>query len=460
MRLLSWLTRKIRIWPGKKVEELITECKANFDADVKAVWGNYITASDKKKIYEKYSFRYNKIKSIKIPQWHYLYPEAYSFLSKFQHLNDMINCNNRAYLQNEFEKCNALLSNIDGKSLDEQQRMAVVINTHRCLVLAGAGSGKTLTISGKVKYLCEEKHVNSNDILLISFTHKSAEEMTERISGRLGIPIQATTFHKLGLDIIKDATGKAPDVIDSLFDFVKTYFENIVINDPEIIQDLVKYFAYYLQIPSDLNEYNSIGEVYEHEKGADFETIQSKYTKAQYIQENISATKPNKQTLQNEVVKSLEEVMIANFLFLHGIKYEYEKLYPYESKDRFHKPYRPDFYLPEYDIYLEHFGVNKNGRLPWLSKIEEEKYQEGMAWKRALHKKYETKLLETYSYFASEGRLLEELEQMLRKNGVHFRYPNYLEIFNAVYAKESDKYFFRVYEALLHFHNTLQIQRL
>ncbi len=67
------------------------------------------------------------------------------------------------------------------------------------MVLAGAGSGKTLTIAAKVKYLCEVKNINPNEILLVSFTKKSAQEMTERIQEKLGINAQATTFHKLVL---------------------------------------------------------------------------------------------------------------------------------------------------------------------------------------------------------------------------------------------------------------------
>ncbi|WP_188505986.1 hypothetical protein [Parapedobacter pyrenivorans] len=46
--------------------------------------------------------------------------------------------------------------------------------------------------------------------------------------------------------------------------------------------------------------------------------------------------------------------MIANFLYLNGIEYEYEKPYPHGAI-----MYRPDFYLKDYDIYLEHFGVDE-----------------------------------------------------------------------------------------------------
>ncbi|GGG88245.1 hypothetical protein GCM10007415_22810 [Parapedobacter pyrenivorans] len=65
-------------------------------------------------------------------------------------------------------------------------------------------------------------------------------------------------------------------------------------------------------------------------------------------------SKAKHDTIQGERVKSVEELMIANFLYLNGIEYEYEKPYPHGAI-----MYRPDFYLKDYDIYLEHFGVDE-----------------------------------------------------------------------------------------------------
>jgi len=56
--------------------------------------------------------------------------------------------------------------------LDQQQRLAVAVDEKCNLVVAGAG--KTLTISGKVKYLVDKKGINAKDILLISYTKKAA----------------------------------------------------------------------------------------------------------------------------------------------------------------------------------------------------------------------------------------------------------------------------------------------
>ena len=87
---------------------------------------------------------------------------------------------NKRYIEHELEKNKELFDNIDGKSLDLQQRTAAIIDDNK-LVVASAGSGKTLTIAGTVKYLIDSKKINPEDILLMTFTKKAANEMKERI---------------------------------------------------------------------------------------------------------------------------------------------------------------------------------------------------------------------------------------------------------------------------------------
>lgn len=434
------LTRRLMFWPGAKDVAYIDACVSDFECALNSLQGHYVLFSEYDLLCGQWRPAYERMKSFWIPKWHFLYSKIKTFLYTYEHLEEVIETFNNAFVSAEISRCDGFLSNIDGKSLDIQQRTVVVTDALHNLVLAGAGSGKTLTIAGKVKYLCDVKNINPQDILLIAFTKKSAEEMTTRISVRLGLPVYATTFHKLGLDIITEA-GKCPDVLDNLSDIVHNYFETTILKDSHAIQRLIEYFAYYLHIPTDMDKFDSLGEAYDYEKGHDYETIQSKYLQTNFVRDNAEKLSVQKRTLQNEVVKSLEEVLIANFLFLHGVRYEYERLYPYKSENDTYKPYHPDFYLPDYDIYIEHFGINKFGKLPWLPPIEEQKYLEGMKWKRQLHEKYETNLIETYSFYSSDGCLLEKLEQKLTAYGVTFKVPDFHDIFNVLYLKESDKYF-------------------
>ncbi|MBR1722222.1 MAG: UvrD-helicase domain-containing protein [Treponema sp.] len=159
----------------------------------------YVSESTESIFVSKWQNLYSELAKFHISQKHNEYEEIAHFRKTYANLHDYFETANSQFIQNESIKHDALFSNIDGKSLDEQQRTAVITDEDRILVLAGAGSGKTLTISAKVKYLCEVKNVNPNEILLISFTKKSAEEMTERIRSKLHIPAVATTFHKRGL---------------------------------------------------------------------------------------------------------------------------------------------------------------------------------------------------------------------------------------------------------------------
>ncbi len=123
-------------------------------------------------------------------------------------------------------------------------------------------------------------------------------------------------------------------------------------------------------------------------------------------------------TLQGELVKSYEECEIANFLSRQGVKYQYEAKYKIDTRTPDYKQYQPDFYLTEYDIYIEHFAVDQYDKTPPF--IEQTKYILGMAWKRELHQLHQTTLIETYSYYKQQGRLTEALDEKLIAAGVKY----------------------------------------
>ena len=96
-------------------------------------------------------------------------------------------------------------------------------------------------------------------------------------------------------------------------------------------------------------------------------------------------------TIKGETVKSYGEMDIANYLFQNGIRYVYEAAYKDDTRTQKFGQYRPDFYLPDYDIYIEYFGIDKNGNVPaWFSGknglTAKNAYHESMQWKRQLHK--------------------------------------------------------------------------
>ncbi|MBG6111677.1 DNA helicase-4 [Flavobacterium sp. CG_9.10] len=338
------------------------------------------------------------------------------YLSNFNNLENSIQNRNKEYVTKELKDSDAILSNIEGKSLDNQQRKAVVIDEDNNLIIAGAGSGKTTTIAGKVQYLTERLKIDKSKILLISFTRKSADDMSDRIRNKMKIDLSVKTFHKLGKDIIAEVNNEAPEVLDLKKIDIKSLIQSFINNsktDNKYHTKLLDFLAYYLKPYKSLEEFNTDGEHNDYLKEQKLEGYKIINT----------TTRDGVLIKYREKFKSQEEVLIANFLFRNQIEYKYEEKYQYKTASKMFGQYKPDFYLPKYDIYIEHFGIDKNGKVPnWFkgdaTKTAQEKYSEGMEWKRTEHFTNNTTLIETYSWEQKEGYLLNSLTDKLAKHNV------------------------------------------
>lgn len=399
-------------------------------------YGNsYTSQTSANKVLSDYNDLYASIKQL-FDSYDINDPCLQEFLLVYDQLLQGADSWNENYVSSELAKTKALLDDVDGKSLDRQQRLAVITDEDNNLIVAGAGSGKTLTIAAKVKYLVERKGVPADKILLLAYTKKAAEEMRERIGERLGIQASVKTFHKLGLDIIVKVENRAPDIDDGsgLKKIIEEFFRNAVKKDPQLMRSIVQYFGSYITLPRE--DFQTLGEKFDYYRDFDFETLKSKVDRA------IEALKEEKTTVAGERVKSVEEVLIANYLFLNGIQYTYEKTYPFSYDGEKHRrSYKPDFYLDDYDIYLEHFGINKSGRTPWLNEIEEKKYIAGIEWKRNLHEENNTILLETYSHYNSDGILYEKLDELFEEHGIECKEIEYEEIYELLFADNKNRQF-------------------
>ena len=111
---------------------------------------------------------------------------------------------NKKNLHYEEKKYGYIFSNINGYSLDQEQINAVINDSDACLIVAGAGSGKSLTMIGKIRYLIEAKKVKENEILCISFTREASLNLEKNIKKNYNYNIKVYTFHKLALEIIKN----------------------------------------------------------------------------------------------------------------------------------------------------------------------------------------------------------------------------------------------------------------
>jgi len=137
-------------------------------------------------------------------------------------------------------------------------------------------------------------------------------------------------------------------------------------------------------------------------------------------------------TLADERVKGYQELLIANHLYMQGIAYAYEA--PYVTKQRIDVgfDYRPDFHLTDADIYLEHFGISRDGST--RPDIDAAAYNASIESKRALHKEQGTRLIETFHYEWKEDTLLSGLDEKMQAHGIEFSPLDPSEIFEKLNA--------------------------
>ena len=307
---------------------------------------------------------------------------------------------NRTFIEHEKREYKDFFDHVENNPLTNMQQEAVVTYEKNSLIIAGAGSGKTSVMVAKAGYLTKKYAIDPNNILLLAFNKKASIELKERIKEKLNLEIDALTFHALGLSIIaeveevKPSLGPWAEDEKKMKKLLQDIVDRLLVDDKEFADDLMEYFQRLF---------------FQYESEFDFET-QGEYI--DYIK-SIEL-----RSFNDEKVKSYEECEIANFLFMNQITYQYEPSYEYSTESKEFRQYRPDFYLPEYGIYIEHFGVNGDGSTaPYVNKTQ---YHEGMVWKRALHRHYGTKLIETYSCEKKKGILTSNLKDKLEMEGVKF----------------------------------------
>jgi DNA helicase-4 len=318
------------------------------------------------------------------------------FRKNMRKLIEEINNYNENFIKKRLKECSSFF---DGKDdslvypLDEDQRLAVVKDEKHNLVIAGAGSGKTSVISSRIAYLTRRHDkVDKERILALAFTKVAADEMKARLKKNYGIEIDISTFHALGRSIIEEELDHKPKLIfdgneKMIYDLIEKLFMD-VLKEEKYQNILIEYLAYH------------------SEQEAKEESFEDKEEYYKYMRNK------NYSTLNDISVKSISERDIGNFLFLHNIQFEYEPLVEWVDESEEDKEYHPDFYLPEYDVYIEHWGLNKNKQVPKWFTITNEEYLELRDWKLEQFEKFNKDLIETWDY----ERISEELIPKLKEN--------------------------------------------
>lgn len=359
---------------------------------------------------------YNEIKE----KVDFIFPEYAQFVvdkdsqelpAVFQRIESERDAHNKEFVKTELEANKLYFDHVLGTyPLDPQQRDSIVKLEDNCLVIASAGSGKTSTIVGKAKYLVEKQHVNPAKILLLTYTKKAANELSERmeIEG-----LSSGTFHSLAYHIIAQTTGQAPSICDA--DVPLNVFRKLIVEDEDFLSAVNNYVINLQSLMKLEHDYVDSFAYFEDRK---------KY--------GIQALFPD---VDGKIIftRSEEEKRLCSILTRLGIMFRYECDYPVNTRTPERRQYKPDFTIYYKDaqgqwqrIYLEHFALDSDGLTPrWFGegtaggwKLANLKYIQGIAWKRQTHRENQTILIETRSADFHDGTIEEKLVAQLKKYGV------------------------------------------
>lgn len=362
-------------------------------------------------------------------------------------IDRLIDLHNEAYIKramtDEKEYLDNIIKKIDEKIvLDEDQRRVILTDEDYCLVIAGAGAGKTTTVAAKVKYLVEKKDIKPSQILVVSFTNKAVHELRDKINKDLEIDCPIATFHSVGNAILRKQSDKKLNIVDSskLYYVLQDYFKNSILKNESLVNNLILFFASYFDAPyegNDLNVFfNTIAK-------SNFSTMRSELN--EFEKHIIDVRTKRTVTIQSEVMRSNQEVKIANFLYLHNIDYEYEPIYEYNIQFA-RKPYTPDFIIRQGDkiAYIEHFGITQDGRNDRYSEDRLSAYKKAINDKVRLHRRHGTTLIYTFSEYLDKKPLLEHLQEELENNGFELRPRSNKEVMEKLVSSEENRYIRRL----------------
>ena len=366
-----------------------------------------------------------------------------SALSTYANFFTLVESHNEKYIQWAMQTEKKYLDNILHEvdpviMLDDDQRRVVLTDEDYCLVIAGAGAGKTTTVAAKVKYLVEKKNIDPKQILVVSFTNKAVQELRDKLNHDLKIDCPIATFHSTGNAILRKQNDEKLNIVDSskLYFVIQDYFKDSILKNESLVNNLIMFFSAYFDAPyegEDLNAFfNKIAK-------SNFATMRSDLNEFQH--QVIDRRTKKAVTIQNEVMRSHQEVEIANFLYLHNIDYEYEPMYRYDILMA-KKPYTPDFIIRQgqKELYLEHFGITQDGKNNRFSDDELDSYKKAINDKILLHKQHGTTLVYTFSKYTDGKSLLEHLQEELEKNGFELTPRSNKEVMEKLVSTEENRY--------------------
>ena len=230
-----------------------------FDEDVSFLNNNgFILSSEFENLKNRYNDKYETIKSTRTLLHN---KKKNEFIKTYENLDNIRESHNMSYIDHVIEKdkdyLDHILDAIDPNIvLDKDQRIAAVTDDDNCLIIAGAGSGKTTTVAAKVKYLTDKVGIPPQEILVISFTNKAVNELKGRINKDLKIPAEITTFHSFANRLIMKVDKKPTSIISGMeqWDIFNNILTDKIYHDRALLGKLVLFMGQYFNFPEEALE--------------------------------------------------------------------------------------------------------------------------------------------------------------------------------------------------------------
>ena len=346
-------------------------------------------------------------------------PESLSSIDKYKRevqigFSDIPQTHNIIFVKEELEKNKNYFDTLLKYPLDQQQRESIVKMEDNCLVVSSAGSGKTSTSVGKIKYLVDKQYVSPSKILPLTYTTKAANELSERL-GLSDKGLVCHTFHSLAFRILAETTKEKPAICDS--GLMLQCFYYLIDHNENFKKAINSFLTEESSLTKNEHEYSDPKEYY---KDRAVYGIQAPFL-----------------DMDGRIIftRSEEEKKICTFLSMNNVSFRYEKEYPKNTATEFKRRYYPDFTIyyhiggKEYYIILEHFGIDVNGNVPsWFGigkkggyKKANQDYREGIVWKRAINRNYGIAMIETTSAMFHDGTIYDKLTKQLQQHHIELR---------------------------------------
>ncbi|MBG0788458.1 MAG: UvrD-helicase domain-containing protein [Anaerolineaceae bacterium] len=329
--------------------------------------------------------------------------EAYRFKTADELFSSFNQMNYPEYMALKSGYVVSYVNSAYGKNINAEKGLVLSSTKPNTLVSARAGSGKTTVLACKASMLMDCEQIDPDQILIMAFNRKAANEIRHRIRGqykKINFD-NARTFHSLAHQLVKPTEELLFDEKDEVStqkmsqfvqDMVKTRIDN-----PAFIQKMYQFFR---------------KETLEMKNAGLFQNKEDYFN----FRRNLLYV-----GLDGRRVKSDGEKYIADYLFEHGHNYAYEKFWKWGKEI-----YRPDFsiYYDQMDFVIEHWGIDENDsqrQVPehWSQSWDE--YHLQMEAKREYWEEKEVTLIETSVADLKFGRERFEtiLDNKLRIAGIY-----------------------------------------